>query len=89
VGTAVQLSVRPEKIALDELEDGMVVLEGRVVERVYVGTSTQVIVELAPGVRLVVLEQNTYRARPNDRWELGMAVRLGWRPEHGLVLREA
>jgi spermidine/putrescine transport system ATP-binding protein len=88
-GTAVHLSVRPEKIALDELlEDGMVALEGTVVERVYLGTTTQVIVELSPGVRLVALEQNTYRARSDDRWELGSRVRLGWRPEHGLVLRE-
>jgi spermidine/putrescine transport system ATP-binding protein len=88
-GTTVQLSVRPEKIALDELlEDGMVVLTGAVVERVYLGTTTQVIVELGPGVRLVALEQNTYRARSDDRWELGTRVRLGWRPEHGLVLRE-
>jgi spermidine/putrescine transport system ATP-binding protein len=88
-GTAVHLSVRPEKIALDELlEDGMVSLEGTVVERVYLGTTTQVIVELAPSVRLVALEQNTYRARSDDRWELGARVRLGWRPEHGLVLRE-
>jgi spermidine/putrescine transport system ATP-binding protein len=88
-GTPVQLSVRPEKIALDELtEDGMVELSGTVVERVYLGTTTQVIVELAPGVRLVALEQNTYRARSDDRWELGSTTRLGWRPEHGLVLRE-
>jgi spermidine/putrescine transport system ATP-binding protein len=88
-GTPVQLSVRPEKIALDELmEDGMLELSGTVVERVYLGTTTQVIVELAPGVRLVALEQNTYRARSDDRWELGSTTRLGWRPEHGLVLRE-
>jgi spermidine/putrescine transport system ATP-binding protein len=89
VGAAVHLSVRPEKIALDEmLEDGMVALDGTVVERVYLGTTTQVIVELGPGVRLVALEANTYRARSDDRWELGTRVRLGWRPEHGLVLRE-
>jgi spermidine/putrescine transport system ATP-binding protein len=88
-GTPVHVSVRPEKIALDELlEDGMAALDGTVVERVYLGTTTQVIVELAPGVRLVALEQNTYRARSDDRWELGTRVRLGWRPEHGLVLRE-
>jgi ABC-type Fe3+/spermidine/putrescine transport system ATPase subunit len=44
-------------IALDALiEDGMVVLEVTVVERAYLGTTTQVIVELAPGVRLVALE---------------------------------
>jgi spermidine/putrescine transport system ATP-binding protein len=57
-GSPVQLSVRPEKIWLDQLEDGMVSVEGTIVERVYVGTTTQVIVELEPGVRLVALEQN-------------------------------
>jgi spermidine/putrescine transport system ATP-binding protein len=36
-GSEVHLSVRPEKIWLDELEDGMVSIEGTIVERVYVG----------------------------------------------------
>ena len=62
-GTAVQLSVRPEKIVLDELTDGMVRIPGTVAERVYVGTATQVIVELEGGARIVALEQNTERAR--------------------------
>jgi spermidine/putrescine transport system ATP-binding protein len=87
VGTQVQLSVRPEKIWLDQLEPGMVSLEGAIVERVYVGTTTQVIVELEPGVRLVALEQNTARVHEHDRWEIGDRVRLGWHPEHSLVLR--
>jgi len=87
VGTEVQLSVRPEKIWLDQLEPGMVSLEGSIVERVYVGTTTQVIVELEPGVRLVALEQNTARVEVHDRWNIGDRVRLGWRPEHSLVLR--
>ena len=82
-----QLSVRPEKIWLDQLEPGMVSLEGSIVERVYVGTTTQVIVELEPGVRLVALEQNTARVEVHDRWNIGDRVRLGWHPEHSLVLR--
>ena len=82
-----QISIRPEKIWLGELEDGMDSAEGTIVERVYVGTTTQVIVELSPGVRLVALEQNTARARSDDRWEIGDRVRLGWQPEHALVLR--
>ncbi len=87
-GSEVQLSVRPEKIAIDdEIEQGMVTVEGTVVERVYVGTSTQIIVELAPGMRLMALEQNWVRARSDDRWEIGQRVKLGWRPEHALVLR--
>jgi len=86
-GTAVHLSIRPEKIWLDEVEDGMVSLDGTIVERVYVGTTTQVIVELAPGARLVALEQNTARAQSDDRWEIGERVKVGWHPEHSLVLR--
>jgi spermidine/putrescine transport system ATP-binding protein len=87
-GAEVQLSVRPEKIAIeDEIGEGMVTVDGTIVERVYVGTSTQVIVELAPGVRLMALEQNWLRARSDDRWEIGDRVKLGWQPEHALVLR--
>jgi spermidine/putrescine transport system ATP-binding protein len=86
-GAAVHLSVRPEKIWLDTLEDGMVELSGKVVERVYVGTTTQVILELGPEQRLVALEQNTARASADDRWLIGDDVRFGWRPEHALVLR--
>jgi AcrR family transcriptional regulator len=87
-GAEVELSVRPEKIAInDEIGEGMVTVEGTIVERVYVGTSTQVIVELAPGVRLMALEQNWLRARSDDRWEIGDRVELGWQPEHALVLR--
>jgi spermidine/putrescine transport system ATP-binding protein len=86
-GAEVQLSVRPEKLLVDELEDGMASVEGTIAERVYMGTATQLIVELAPGSRLVALEQNTARARADDRWELGDRVRIGWHPEHGQVLR--
>jgi spermidine/putrescine transport system ATP-binding protein len=86
-GAPVHLSVRPEKIWIDDLEDGMAAVEGTIVERVYVGTTTQVIVELAPGERLVALEQNTARARADDRWEIGDRVKVGWHPGHSLVLR--
>jgi spermidine/putrescine transport system ATP-binding protein len=86
-GTTVQLSVRPEKIAVDELEKGMVSLEGTIEQRVYQGINTQVTVSLGNGARLVALEQQTYRARPEDRWEPGAKVKIGWHPEHCLVLR--
>jgi hypothetical protein len=42
---------------------------------------------LGNGGRLVALEQATYRARADDRWEPGMKIKLGWHPEHCLVLR--
>jgi spermidine/putrescine transport system ATP-binding protein len=86
-GSEVHLSVRPEKIWIDELEEGMVELHGTIVERVYVGTTTQVIVELGPGMRVTALEQNVARARSDDRWQIGDRVRLGWHREHARVLR--
>ena len=86
-GDTVNLSVRPEKIAVDELEDGMVALDGTVEGRVYLGVMTQITVAVGDGARLVALEQATYRASADDRWEPGTRVKLGWHPEHCLVLR--
>ena len=88
-GSKVQISVRPEKIALDELEDGMVSLKGKIEQRIYQGINTQVTVSLGDGARLVALEQQTYRAEADSRWEPGTEVTVGWHPEHCLVLREA
>ena len=48
-GEEVQLSVRPEKVWTEDPEEGMVSIEGTIAERVYVGTSTQVIVQLGNG----------------------------------------
>jgi spermidine/putrescine transport system ATP-binding protein len=68
-GEPVRIVVRPEKIALDEVEPGMVTLRGVVERRVYLGMTSQVTVSLGAGARLVALEQLTYRARADDRWE--------------------
>jgi spermidine/putrescine transport system ATP-binding protein len=87
-GDSVHCSVRPEKIFLGDLvKDGMVSVEGTIVERIYLGTTTQVIIELGPDLRVISLEQNTDRSRPDDRWEIGERIKLGWHPEHALVLR--
>jgi spermidine/putrescine transport system ATP-binding protein len=87
-GDTVQLAVRPEKIAVDEdIDDQMVSLTGRVAGRVYLGVSTQITVSLGDGAHLVALEQATYRARADDRWEEGMEIRLGWHPDNCLVLQ--
>ena len=86
-GETVRIAVRPEKIAIDHLEEGMVQLEGTIEQRVYLGMTTQLTVSLGDGARLVALEQNTYRARADDRWEEGQRLKLAWHPEHCLVLR--
>ena len=39
------------------------------------------------GRPLVALEQNTHRARDDDRWGIGERIKIGWHPEHALVLR--
>ncbi|MEU9500967.1 ABC transporter ATP-binding protein [Streptomyces sp. NPDC048196] len=85
-GTAVSVSVRPEKIWLSDFEPDMPVLRGVIRETVYSGPTTTYLIELAPGVTLSVLEQNTDRARMEDRWGGGETVEFGWRPEHCLVL---
>ncbi|AOR36566.1 spermidine/putrescine ABC transporter ATP-binding protein [Streptomyces fodineus] len=85
-GASVSVSVRPEKIWLSDFEPGMSVLSGVIRETVYSGPTTTYLIELAPGVTLSVLEQNTARARMEDRWSGGETVEFGWRPEHCLVL---
>ncbi|MDL2079780.1 ABC transporter ATP-binding protein [Streptomyces sp. GXMU-J15] len=85
-GTAVSVSVRPEKIWLSDFEPGMAKLSGVIRETVYSGPTTTYLIELAPGVTLSVLEQNTARARMEDRWSGGETVEFAWRPEHCLVL---
>jgi spermidine/putrescine transport system ATP-binding protein len=77
----------PGSVNRCNVESGMVQLEGTVEQRVYLGMTTQITVGLGGGARLVALEQNTYRARADDRWEEGHRLRLGWHPEHCLVLR--
>ncbi len=65
----------------------MVTLEGTIESRVYLGVMTQLTVALGDSARLVALEQAWHRARADERWEPGMAVRIGWHPEHCVVLR--
>ncbi|MGW7176139.1 ABC transporter ATP-binding protein [Streptomyces xanthophaeus] len=85
-GSRVNLSIRPEKIWLSDLEPDMARVSGVVQETVYSGPTTTYLIELAPGVRVSVLEQNTVRSRREDRWSGGERVEIGWKPEHCLVL---
>ncbi|MFJ7156513.1 ABC transporter ATP-binding protein [Streptomyces sp. NPDC101118] len=82
----VSLSIRPEKIWLSDFEPGMAKVGGVVRETVYSGPTTTYLIELAPGVTVSVLEQNTVRSRMEDRWSGGEQVEIAWKPEHCLVL---
>ena len=86
-GTECFLSVRPEKIFIEDLQDGMFSIDGTIIERVYLGTTTQIVLEVSEGARVVALEQNTHRSRDDDRWSIGERIKIGWHPEHALVLR--
>jgi spermidine/putrescine transport system ATP-binding protein len=64
----------------------MVSVGGTVLQRVYLGMTTQVTISLGGEARLVARDTQSYRASVEERWEPGMDVRLGWLPEHCLVL---
>jgi len=85
-GSSASIAVRPEKIWMDEFEPDMVRIPGTVVATVYHGATTQYLVDIAPEVRLTVLEQNIARARNEDRWADGDKVELGWKAEHAVVI---
>ena len=85
-GSTVSVSIRPEKIWLSDFEPGMPVVRGVIRETVYSGPTTTYLVELAPGVTVAALEQNTARSRMEDRWVGGESVEIGWKTDHCLVL---
>jgi len=85
--------VRPEKLHIDALDgdragqNGLPRVEGRVVSSVYLGTATQIVVDLGEGVTMTVLVPN---ASESERQRLpggGARVRLSWEPEHMHVVR--
>ncbi|MET0305953.1 MAG: ABC transporter ATP-binding protein [Solirubrobacterales bacterium] len=88
--------VRPEKLRIDQLgasgepsSNGLPHVEGIVESSVYLGTSTQIVVDLGGEVRMTVLVPNASEA---DRQRLpggGARVVLSWEPEHMHVVRES
>jgi spermidine/putrescine transport system ATP-binding protein len=88
-GSSVRVSVRPEKIWLSEHEPEMVRVPGAISNTVYSGPTTTYLIEIAPGVTVAALEQNTDRSRNEERWTDGQRVELGWRAEHCLVLTDS
>jgi spermidine/putrescine transport system ATP-binding protein len=81
--------VRPEKLRIDTLDaggaadsNGLPRVEGVVESSVYLGTATQIVVDLGGDVRMTVLVPN---ASESERQRLpggGAQVSLSWDPEH-------
>ncbi|WP_309712761.1 ABC transporter ATP-binding protein [Pseudolysinimonas sp.] len=71
LGVSGVTSIRPEKIALvapgTAERAGAVSLPGTIAEVIYLGTATRLLVELADGRRLTVLEQNATARADTDR----------------------
>jgi len=86
--------VRPEKLRVELGEDGnggadQARVQGVVASSLYLGTSTQIAVDLGEGVRMTVLVPN---ADESERQRLpggGARVGLSWEPEHMHLVRES
>jgi spermidine/putrescine transport system ATP-binding protein len=88
--------VRPEKLRIDALEgqgaassNGLPTVEGTVESSLYLGTSTQIAVDLGDGVRMTVLVPNASEAERRRLPGGGVRVELSWEPENMHVVRES
>jgi spermidine/putrescine transport system ATP-binding protein len=87
--------VRPEKLRVETIGadgaigDGRPRVEGIVEASVYLGTTTQMVVDLGEGVRMTVLSPNTSEAERQSLPGGGARVSLSWEPEHMHLVRES
>jgi spermidine/putrescine transport system ATP-binding protein len=93
VGERCHAVVRPEKLRIDadaaKVPAGYPSVEGVVESSVYLGTSTQLVVDLAGDVRMTVLVPNADEALRQELPGGGGRVQLSWAPEHIHVVRES
>jgi spermidine/putrescine transport system ATP-binding protein len=87
-GGTLQITVRPEKIHLGGtgLGDDATTIGGRVADVVYLGSMTQVSVDLATGDRLVVHRLNDEASAVDPR--VGDTITLHWAAENSFVIEE-
>lgn len=83
MGEKVGVVIRPEKINL--ASTGMV--EGKVLETIYIGTDTRYIIRLKDNTSITVREQNLNSNQAN-KYQRGDKVALNWDPANAQVLRE-
>jgi spermidine/putrescine transport system ATP-binding protein len=83
-GETVRIAVRPEKIRIGADGDATRSrVRGTVTERIYLGSLSQVLVELVSGERLVVHELNDDYV---STAEAGEPIELSWAARHSLVV---
>jgi len=83
-GPSLQITVRPEKIKLEPVAGESCRVRGTVVDVVYLGSTTQLIVALPTGERLAVHRLNDDTAGPDPGH--GDSVTLYWAAEHSFVI---
>jgi spermidine/putrescine transport system ATP-binding protein len=85
--------VRPEKLSITSADSasngGLPSVEGTVESSIYLGTSTQIVVDLGEEVRMTVLYPNANEAERQRLPGGGARVRLSWQPEHMHLVRES
>jgi spermidine/putrescine transport system ATP-binding protein len=85
--------VRPEKLRIELTEGGGPAdgarVEGIVESSLYLGTATQIAVDLGEGVRMTVLIPNADEAERQRLPGGGARVALSWEPEHMHLVRES
>jgi spermidine/putrescine transport system ATP-binding protein len=86
--------VRPEKLRVELGENGhgttgQTRVEGVVASSLYLGTATQIAVDLGEGVRMTVLIPNADEAERQRLPGGGARVALSWEPEHMHLVRES
>jgi spermidine/putrescine transport system ATP-binding protein len=86
--------VRPEKLRVEMGENGdehsgHPQVEGTVTSSLYLGTATQIAVDLGEGVRMTVLVPNADEAERQRLPGGGARVALSWEPEHMHLVRES
>jgi spermidine/putrescine transport system ATP-binding protein len=86
--------VRPEKLRVEVGENGRGPadrprVEGIVASSLYLGTATQIAVDLGEGVRMTVLVPNADEAERQQLPGGGARVALSWEPEHMHLVRES
>ncbi len=96
VGERCHAVVRPEKLRIETLEaggaptsNGMPRVEGVVESSLYLGTATQIAVDLGDEVRMTVLVPNASEAERQRLPGGGARVALSWEPEHMHLVRES
>jgi spermidine/putrescine transport system ATP-binding protein len=92
-GERCQAVVRPEKLRIALAGEGSngdaPNVEGTVDSSLYLGTSTQIVVDLGNEVRITVLHPNASEAERQLLPGGGARVRLSWEPEHMHLVRES